>query len=180
MKHDQTPFRHRHDGWTPARQVDFLAALRETGCVRSACSHVGLTSTSAYRLKKRAPAFSDAWDLALEYRAPALERAAYERAVTGWLEPIVYKGEIVGQRRRYSDAMLRLLLQRETGGVREPAAKPGAGVGRGQMIVKNATREETNAHLIKALAAAKKRVDREAHEEAVAEAERLTAAGWAP
>jgi hypothetical protein len=176
MKHDHTPFRHRHDGWTPARQVDFLAALRETGCVRSACSHVGLTSTSAYRLKKRIPVFSDAWDLALEYRAPALERAAYERAVTGWLEPIVYKGEIVGQRRRYSDAMLRLLLQRETARVPVADAKPG----RGQMIVKNATREETNAHLIKALAAAKKRVDREAHEEAVAEAERLAAAGWAP
>lgn len=29
-------FRHRHDGWTPARQVAFLHALRETGCVRSA------------------------------------------------------------------------------------------------------------------------------------------------
>ncbi len=44
---------------------------------------------------------------------PALERAAYSRAVEGWLEPIVYKGEVVGHRRRYSDAMLRLLLLRE-------------------------------------------------------------------
>ncbi len=42
-----------------------------------------------------------------------MERAAYERAVEGWLEPIVYKGEVVAHRRRYSDAMLRLLLQRE-------------------------------------------------------------------
>ncbi len=106
-------FRYRHDGWTPARQVVFLHALRETGCVRTACAHVRLTSTSAYRVKKRIPDFGAAWDAALAYQMPALERAAYSRAVEGWLEPIVYKGEVVGHRRRYSDAMLRLLLLRE-------------------------------------------------------------------
>ncbi len=109
----EAAFRHRHDGWTPLRQTTFLRALRETGCVRSACDRVGLSSTSAYRVKRRIPAFGAAWDAALAYRLPALERAAYERAVEGWLEPIVYKGEVVAHRRRYSDAMLRLLLQRE-------------------------------------------------------------------
>lgn len=178
MKHDHTPFRHRHDGWTPARQVEFLTALRETGCVQAACAHVGLRTTSAYRVKKRIPAFSDAWDLALEYRAPALERAAFERAVTGWLEPIVWKGEIVGHRRRYSDAMLRLLLQRDAGWGATPVAGPRNG--RGQPVVKVATREETNKALMKALAAAKKRVDKQKRREAIEQAERLTAAGLAP
>lgn len=106
-------FRHRHDGWTPGRQVAFLRSLRETGCVKAACRHVGLTTTSAYRVKRRIPAFGEAWDQALAFVAPALERAAMQRAVDGWLEPIVYKGEVVAHRRRYSDAMLRLLLQRE-------------------------------------------------------------------
>lgn len=109
----EAAFRHRHDGWTPLRQTTFLRALRETGCVRSACDRVGLSSTSAYRVRRRIPDFRAAWDAALAYRLPALERAAYERAVEGWLEPIVYKGEVVAHRRRYSDAMLRLLLQRE-------------------------------------------------------------------
>lgn len=118
-------FRHRHDGWTPARQVAFLRALRETACVRSACRHVGLSSTSAYRVKKRIPAFSAAWDAALAYCMPALERAAYARAVEGWLEPIVYKGEVVAHRRRFSDAMLRLLLQREDARPAPRAAIPG-------------------------------------------------------
>lgn len=40
-------------------------------------------------------------------------RAAYARVVEGWLEANVYKGEMVAHRRRNSDAMLRLLLQRE-------------------------------------------------------------------
>ncbi|MEH3047460.1 hypothetical protein [Sphingomonas adhaesiva] len=108
-----TAFRHRHDGWTPARQVAFLRALRETGCVQAACRHVGLSTTSAYRVRQRIPAFGDAWDQALAFVAPVLERAALERAVEGWLEPIMYKGEVVAHRRRYSDAMLRLLLLRE-------------------------------------------------------------------
>ena len=106
-------FRHRHDGWTPARQVAFLRALRESGCVKAACGHVGLSTTSAYRVKARIPAFGDAWDQALAFVAPVLERAAMARAVEGWLEPIVYKGEVVGHRRRYSDALLRMLLLRE-------------------------------------------------------------------
>ncbi len=80
---------HRHDGWTPGRQVAFLRSLRETGCVKAACRHVGLTTTSAYRVKARIPAFGEAWDQALAYIAPVLERAAMERAVEGWLEPIV-------------------------------------------------------------------------------------------
>lgn len=110
---EMASFRHRHDGWTPARQVAFLRALRETGCVKAACRHVGLSTTSAYRVKRRIPAFGDAWEQALAFMAPVLERAALQRAVEGWLEPIVYKGEVVAHRRRYSDAMLRLLLQRE-------------------------------------------------------------------
>lgn len=109
----QGAFRHRHDGWTPARQVAFLRTLRETGEVTAACRHVGLSTTSAYRVKRRIPAFGAAWDQALAFLAPVLERAALERAVEGWLEPIVYQGKVVAHRRRYSDAMLRLLLLRE-------------------------------------------------------------------
>ena len=70
----EAAFRHRHDGWTPLRQTTFLRALRETGCVRSACDRVGLSSTSAYRVKRRIPDFGAAWDAALAYRLPALER----------------------------------------------------------------------------------------------------------
>lgn len=59
------------------------------------------------------PEFEAAWDAALTQRLPALERAAWTRAVEGWLDPIVYRGEIVGHRRRYSDTLLRAMLTRE-------------------------------------------------------------------
>jgi len=36
--------RHRHDGWTPMRQVDFLLALSESAFVEHACRAVGQSS----------------------------------------------------------------------------------------------------------------------------------------
>lgn len=102
----------RHDGWTPARQRTFLRALSETGCVRDACARAGISNTSAYRMKKRSADFSRAWDRAIAKAMPTIEQAAYERAVIGWEEPIVQGGKLVGHKRRYSDSLLRMLLQR--------------------------------------------------------------------
>jgi hypothetical protein len=81
---------------------------------------------------------------------PALERAAYARAVEGWLEPIVYKGEVVGHRRRYSDAMLRLLLLRE-----DARSAPGAVAAAEPTAAERRARAE--AEILKRLAALAKR-----------------------
>ena len=39
--------RFRHDGWTPDRQRDFIAALAQTGCVTDAAAAVGMSVRSA-------------------------------------------------------------------------------------------------------------------------------------
>ncbi len=128
MAKSYTPrMRHRHDGWTPARQMAFLRALSDTGCVRDACARVRLSNTSAYRLRAKFPEFGKAWDRALARSAVTIEQAAFERAVEGWEEPIVHQGKVVAQRRRYSDSLLRLLLTRgQLGG---SGARPDAGAG---------------------------------------------------
>lgn len=105
--------RHRHDGWTPRRRHEFLAALARTASVTEACHAVGMSTTSAYRARRAMPAFARGWDEALEVPRPALEEAAYQRAVLGWDEPVFQGGRLVGHRRRYSDGLLRLLLGRE-------------------------------------------------------------------
>src|SRR5690606_13707357 len=60
--------RARQDGWTPQRQVDFIHALAECGCVRDACGRVGMSAESAYALVRRpdAQSFRIAWELALD------------------------------------------------------------------------------------------------------------------
>jgi hypothetical protein len=61
------PLRHRRDGWTPERQVAFIRALAECGCVLEACRRVGMSSESAYKLARRpdAQSFRVAWTRAL-------------------------------------------------------------------------------------------------------------------
>lgn len=45
--------RNRHDGWTKQKQVGFIDALAETACVTDACRAVGMSTESAYTLRRR-------------------------------------------------------------------------------------------------------------------------------
>ena len=109
---DPPSYRVRHDGWTTPRKRKFLHALARTGCVRDACAIANISTTSAYRHRKRDAGFADAWERALTEALPVLEAAAFERAVEGVDEPVVHGGEVVATRKRYSDAILVTLLKR--------------------------------------------------------------------
>jgi len=104
--------RTRHDGWTAARQRDFIQALAETGCVSEACAEVGISARSAYRLREhpKAGGFRAAWDHALSLSTARLSALAFERAVHGTVEQVYYKGELVGERRRPDNRLLMWLL----------------------------------------------------------------------
>lgn len=162
------PFRHRHDGLTPARQLLFLARLRETGCVADACRTAGISTTSVRRARKRMPEFADRWDVALAEPRPVLRQAAFERAVYGVEEPVVRYGKIVAVRRRYSDGLLRLLLEQEAGR-RDAADRP-----------RTRTLDEVRDSILAKLTAMDEHDERVRREEALAFAERMRREGWAP
>ncbi|QLC25953.1 hypothetical protein HFP57_13585 [Parasphingopyxis algicola] len=105
-------YRTRHDGWTTPRKRKFLHALARTGCVRDACAIAHISSTSAYRHRRRDAGFAAAWERALTEALPVLEAAAFERAVEGVWEPVVSGGKVAVYRKRYSDAILVTLLKR--------------------------------------------------------------------
>jgi len=106
------PVAPRHDGWTPDRQVAFIDALAETGCVDRAAKIVGMAVQSAYRLRRRADAqpFRLAWEAALDHAISRLSHAAISRAIHGVARPIFYQGEQVGEWRHYDEHMTRYLL----------------------------------------------------------------------
>lgn len=108
------PPRPRRDGWTVERQRAFLAALAETGSPTAAAEAVGKSVQSVHRLRKHpgASGFRAAWDLALRAAAQMLGAVALERAIYGTATPIVHQGEVVGERRVYSNALLLRLLDR--------------------------------------------------------------------
>jgi len=110
---DPVPVRARHDGWTRERQIAFIEALAECGCVGDACRRVGMSAESAYRLRRRfdAQGFRLAWDAALDYAIRRLSDAAFSRAIHGVPVPHYYKGEVVGEHRRYDNRLTMFLLR---------------------------------------------------------------------
>jgi len=107
------PVRPRHDGWTPERQTAFIEALAECGCVGDACGRVGMSTESAYALRRHLGGrdFRLAWDAALDFAIRRLSDAAFSRALHGVVVPHFYKGELIGEHRRYDEALTRFLLR---------------------------------------------------------------------
>ena len=104
--------RERHDGWTPGKQVAFIDALGECGCVTT-CERVGLSPSTAYRLRRRVDAYSfrAAWDAALDHAIRRLSDAAFSRALHGVAQPLWFQGEQVGERLYYDERLTMFLLR---------------------------------------------------------------------
>lgn len=103
--------------------------------------------------------------------------AALTRAVEGWLEPIVQGGQVIGQRRRYSDGLLRDLLraeqrEQERGRKRElerEAAETGGNAGNLRKWVRPRTLDEVRDSILGKLEAIEQRRCEEEEERAGAE-----------
>jgi hypothetical protein len=109
---DPVPVQPRRDGWTPERQRGFIEALAATACVEDAARAVGMSATSAYNLVARpdAIAFRNAWDAALNFAAGHLKAAVFARAIHGVPVPHYYKGELVGEHRKYNDRLAMFVM----------------------------------------------------------------------
>lgn len=107
------PVRARHDGWSPDRQVSFIEALSQSGCVEDAARSVGMSVASAYQLRGRVDAlpFRRAWEAAIEVGVSRLSDAAMARAIHGVSVPVFYKGEQIGERRFYDERLTMFLLR---------------------------------------------------------------------
>lgn len=102
----------RHDAFTTERQVAFLSLLAQHGNVRAACAAVGLSAQAVYLRKRRDGAFAQGWEAALLLAREAVEQVLAERALNGVTETIWYRGEVVGQRRRFDNRLLLAHLAR--------------------------------------------------------------------
>jgi hypothetical protein len=102
----------RHDGWTAERKTRFLDSLAEKGNVRHACSRVRLSQQSAYLLRRRDAEFARAWAAALALAREHVAQVLAERAIDGVEEPVWYRGELVGTRRKYDTRLLLAHLAR--------------------------------------------------------------------
>jgi hypothetical protein len=105
--------RARLDGFDPGKQRAFLSVLAETGSVAQACAAVGIARSTAYKLRllPEAQSFRVAWEAAMAQGVRLLADTALARALDGVEEPVFWKGEQIGTKRRYNDRLLMFLLQ---------------------------------------------------------------------
>ncbi len=107
------PRRARSDGWTEARQRDFIASLAATGSVAVACDSVGLHVSGAYKLRSEpgGASFVRAWNEALDSGIAALKTVAFDRAVNGVGVTLFYHGEPAATTTRHDNRLLMSLLR---------------------------------------------------------------------
>jgi len=121
------PLRARADGWSEARQCEFLAQLYVTGSVTAAARSVGVTPKSAYRLRTRpgAESFAAAWERVLtppgighcvghrETFRKVTNEVLGRRLETGLVQPVIYRGRMCAIRRKADNSALFRLLRRD-------------------------------------------------------------------
>ncbi len=96
---------------TPEKLTAFCAALAETGIVAKACKAVGVSRQTAYEWRSEIPAFSEAWDKALNVGITALEDEAHRRAFEGVDEGVYHQGVLMDTQKKYSDTLAIFLLK---------------------------------------------------------------------
>ncbi len=90
----------------------FLKVLAKTGCVSASAKACGYQDTSTLQAFRRDnDDFADEWADAADAGADVLIEEARRRAVDGVLDPVFFKGAIVGHVRKYSDPLLQMLLR---------------------------------------------------------------------
>lgn len=145
---------------TAAGERKFLATLAATANVRLACDTIGMGHAAIYKRKTNSATFAQAMQQALEQGYLALEFALFEAAEQGLSADGVAVGDWVDdvdgatplERVTFDQALRLLWLHRRT--VKE-------GRPRHAHNMRWPTREETNAAIMKGLAAAQRRIARD-------------------
>ena len=120
---DPVPLRMRRDGWSEARQREFIRVLHVKRSISLACRAVGMSRKSAYKLRERpgAESFAAAWDAAFHGNAqvvPAHHYPLWQALLRGRTRGIVRKGKVIGTITRPDNCAALKLLRRldRTGG----------------------------------------------------------------
>lgn len=97
--------------FTEKTRALFIGTLADSGNVSRAAQAIGINRRTAYRWRRGDAEFRAEWDQAIETAVDALEEEARRRAIEGIEETQYYRGEVSGIVRKYSDALLILLLK---------------------------------------------------------------------
>lgn len=96
---------------TPDADDRFFTALENGHPVNAACAMAGYARRCVYRWRSADPMFAARWKDANAVACDLLADEADRRGRDGFDEPVFYKGEQCGTKRRYSDGLLLARLK---------------------------------------------------------------------
>ena len=104
----------RFDGWTPDRQRTFLEAIAEGHTVVTACVKVGMASSSAYALRRRAAGagFALGWRAANLLARDKVADTLLARAIDGQVETVTRRNGDTITRHRFDNRLASTMLAR--------------------------------------------------------------------
>jgi hypothetical protein len=92
-------------------QRAFLSAFERSCCIGWAAQAARIDRRTHYHWMENDCGYAAVFKQVQLIAGDTLESAAFERAVVGWTEPVFFRGEKCGERRKYDNAMLMLLLR---------------------------------------------------------------------
>ena len=101
------------------RLESYLDHLSKTGRHLASAAHAGIVYRRLTELRKADPEFDSEVTQAMRRYGELLEKAAHDRGVDGWEEPVFHKGTKCGTVKRWSDRLLELSLKRHCPEYRE-------------------------------------------------------------
>lgn len=99
------------NGWSKAKEADFLDALEATCNVTAAAAIAGVSVSAAYRRRKSHAAFRIGWHEAIGLAYQRLELALIERALVGTEKIVTRKDGSQERMREYPNAIALTLLR---------------------------------------------------------------------
>ena len=153
--------RSRNDGWTEAKRAAFLDHLAATANIDLSCKAVAMDPSGVFRLRRREADFAEQWDAALDTAKARLRAMLIERSMGGGAAAAPGEGEGAPDAPpplppapdpRAMDTALALTVLRLH---QEPIAQK-----RGGAHMRRATKEETDAAIVRKLKALRKRLER--------------------
>lgn len=111
LANPQAPYVHQAWPEKDPKLVKFLEAYEETGNIALSCRLSLCDRKVVYRKAAKSQAFADLLEMAKKISVENLEIEAQRRAQIGNVEPVYQKGELAGYIRKYSDALMVLLLK---------------------------------------------------------------------
>ncbi len=108
-----------HVKFTDELKVRFIELLSVYGVKYKCARAVGIAPMTFNDHMNKDPEFAELVDQAMEHFRGSLEETIIDRAVHGWIEPVVSAGVIVGYVKKFDNRLLELLLKRHIADFRD-------------------------------------------------------------